>query len=138
MTSDESRLELDEHSTALLTRAQERTARLRTRAHFPKQKRVALLVTDGPLKGTNFPINKAQVLIGRPTPDGSSEADVLIADSQISRKHCVLEIHGLTALLVDLDSINGTFVAGKRIASCELTHLSEFQVGRTTLVLAIT
>jgi pSer/pThr/pTyr-binding forkhead associated (FHA) protein len=39
---------------------------------------------------------------------------------------------------VDLDSNNGTFVNGKKIASCELHHLSEFQVGASTLMLAIT
>ena len=138
MTPEDSTLELDEQSTTLVTRARERTAGLRTAAQLPAHKRVALLVTGGPLKGTNFPINKAQVLLGRPQSDGRSPADVVIADSEVSRKHCVLEMHGLTALLVDLDSVNGTFVSGKKIASCELTHLSEFRVGETTLVLAIT
>ena len=132
------RWELDEQSTALLTRARERTAGFLKRAYLPRQKRVVLLVTDGPLKGTNFPITKAQVLIGRPNPDGSSEADVAIEDPQVSRKHCVLEIHGQSVLLVDLDSANGTYVSGKRIASCELTNLSEFQIGKSNLVIAIT
>jgi hypothetical protein len=138
MPPDDNSLELDEQSTTLITRARERTAGLRTTAQLPEHKRVALLVTAGPLKGTNFPINKAQVLLGRAQSGGRSPADVVIADSQVSRKHCVLEMHGLTALLVDLDSVNGTFVSGKKIASCELTHLSEFRVGGTTLVLAIT
>ena len=66
MVPDDYELELDEQSTNLVTRARDRTAALRTVAQLPQHKRVALLVTGGPLKGTNFPINKAQVLLGRP------------------------------------------------------------------------
>jgi len=89
------------------------------------------------MKGQSILIGKAQVLLGRPRPDGRAAADIVIDDPKVSRKHCVLEIHGLSALLVDLDSVNGTFVDGKKIASCELKHLSEFQIGSTILVLAI-
>ncbi|HUS08908.1 MAG TPA: FHA domain-containing protein [Pyrinomonadaceae bacterium] len=138
MTIENSLLGLNDELTALVTLARERTAGIQGKAHLPGQGRVALLVTAGPMKGSNFPINKPQILIGRATPNGFSEADVAIADPKISRKHCVVEVHGLVALLVDLDSVNGTFIGGKRIANCELVSLSEFQIGRTTLVFAIT
>ena len=128
---------LDEQETTLVFRAREKSAGLRTAAHLPQQKRVSLLVTEGPMKGQSIPITKAQVLLGRPQTDGQTAADIVINDPQVSRKHCVLEIHGLSALLVDLDSVNGTFVNRRKIASCELKTLSEFQIGATNLVLAI-
>ena len=135
---DDGALELDAQSTNLVTQARDRTAGLRTAAQLPQNKQVSLLVTAGPLKGKNFPITKPQVLIGRPQTEGRSPADILVDDSKVSRKHCVLEVHGLAALLVDLDSVNGTFVNGRKIASCELMNLSEFQVGGTTFLLAFT
>jgi type III secretion system (T3SS) inner membrane Yop/YscD-like protein len=127
-----SALQIDELSTSLVSQARQKTAAMRTAPGLPKDKKVSLLVTGGPLKGRTFPIEKPQVLIGR------AQADIVIEDTQISRKHCVLEIHGFGGLLVDLDSVNGTFFNGKKIASCELAHLSEFQLGGTTLMLAVT
>ena len=84
------------------------------------------------MKGQVFPIEKPQVLISR------NQGDIVIGDSQISRSHCVVEVHDLSALLVDLDSANGTFVEGRKIACCQLSHMSEFRVGGTTLMLTIT
>lgn len=119
-------------STVLVTQARAKTVRMREEPELPRNGSVSLLVTDGPLKGLSFPIPKPQVLIGR------AEGDIVISDSQISRQHCVVEVHGLTALLVDLDSGNGTFVNGKKIASCELDYMSEFRIGKTTLMFVVT
>ena len=121
-----------ELTTRLVSEAREKTAGMRTAPQLPKNKLVSLLVIGGPLKGKTFPIEKPQVLIGR------TQGDIVIGDSQISRNHCVLEVHGTFALLVDLDSVNGTFVDGKKIASCQLNHMSEFRIGTTTIMLAIT
>jgi Inner membrane component of T3SS, cytoplasmic domain len=127
-------IQFDAVVTALITQAREKTRAVgeRSAPKLPIQKKVSLLLTGGPLKGKTFPINKPQVLIGR------TEADIVIDDSKVSRKHCVVEVHDMVALLVDLDSNNGTFVNGRKIASCELNHLAEFQVGSSTLTLAIT
>jgi S-DNA-T family DNA segregation ATPase FtsK/SpoIIIE len=119
-------------TSRLVSQAREKTAAARSLPQLPKNKSVALLVIDGPLKGKTFPIDKPQISIGR------SQADIVIEDAKMSRTHCVLEVHDLAALLVDLDSANGTFVDGRKIASCELGHLSEFRVGETTILLAFT
>ena len=132
---DEARLnQFDAIETALITQARQKTKAFGSRAtpKLPTHKNVSLLVTGGPHKGMKFPIDKPQLLIGR------TQADIVIDDTKVSRKHCVLEVHDLAALLVDLDSNNGTFVNGRKIASCELNHLSEFQVGATTLMFAVT
>ena len=125
---------LTQATTILVSQARARTkaARMREEPELPKNKSVALLATDGPLKGLSFPIQKPQVLIGR------TGGDIEITDTQISRQHCVVEVHGPSALLVDLDSGNGTFVNGKKIASCELGHMDEFRIGKTTLMFVVT
>ncbi|HWP84319.1 MAG TPA: FHA domain-containing protein [Terriglobia bacterium] len=122
----------EELETRLVSEARSKTVGFHTAPVMPKLKRVSLLVMDGPMKGKSIPLEKPQVLIGR------NQGDIPLDDAKVSRKHCVLEVHGQTALLVDLDSANGTFVDGKRIASCQLSHLSEFRVGGTTLMLTFT
>lgn len=122
---------LNEARSALVTQARMKTVRMREEPELPRNKSVSLLVTDGASKGMSFPIQKPQVVIGRTT------GDIVIADSQISSMHCVVEVHGPSALLVDLDSGNGTFVNGKKIASCELDHMSEFQIGKTTVMFVV-
>jgi hypothetical protein len=116
----------------LVTHARDAAGGGRKMAHLPQGKLVSLLVTAGPQKGKSFPLVKPQVMIGR------NQGDIPIDDAKVSRSHCVLEVHGSMAILVDLDSANGTHVNGKRIASCELDHLSEFRIGDTTLLFAVT
>ncbi|MFQ5663772.1 MAG: FHA domain-containing protein [Terriglobia bacterium] len=99
---------------------------------LPATKTVALSATQGPLKGTVFPITKPRVVLGR------VGADIVMADPEVSRKHCALEVHGSTALLVDLGSTNGTFVDKDRVDTYELEHLSEFRIGATTLMFTVT
>lgn len=130
--SSEMALGTNQLSTALISQAREKTARMRTAPQLPKNKLVSLLVTEGPLKGTTYPIEKPQISIGR------TKADIVLNDSKVSRTHCVLEVHDQSGLLVDLDSGNGTFVDGKKIVSVELEHMSEFRVGGTTLMFALT
>lgn len=128
------KMNLSQLTTFLVTRAKAKTKTVRVleEPELPKDKSVSLLVTAGPLKGNSFKIQKPQVLIGR------MGGDIEIPDPKISRNHCVIQVHGLTALLVDLDSVNGTLVNEEKIASCELEHMSEFRIGKTTLMLVFT
>jgi len=118
--------------TARITQARQNSTKMRSEPQLPNDKSASLLVTEGLLKGKIFPIKQPQMLIGR------SGADVVIVDPQVSRNHCVLEIHNSNGLLVDLDSANGTFVDDKKVATCELGHLSEFRIGSTTLMFVLT
>jgi len=56
----------------------------------------------------------------------------------VSRKHCAVEVHGTTAVMMDLGSGNGTFVDEQQVQTCKLEHLSEFRIGSTTLMFSIT
>lgn len=88
----------------------------------------SLVVIDGPLKGQVFPILKPRVLLGR------AEADIVLEDSEISRKHCAIEVHGTSAMVADLGSTNGTFVDDERIETSQLQHMSEFRLGSTVVM----
>jgi len=98
------------------------------RPWIDRGKVVSLLVIDGPLKGKVFPVIKPRVLLGR------GETDIVLEDSEISRKHCAVEVRGASALLVDLDSTNGTFVDDQRIETHQLEHMSEFRIGSTVMM----
>ena len=99
---------------------------------LPREQNVSLAVTEGPLKGNVYPITQPRVVLGR------AGADIIVADTEISRQHCALEVFGRTAKLQDLGSTNGTWANGERIESTELQHLSEFQIGSTVLTFTVT
>ena len=123
---------LTQMETQLITQARARGVATGGEPKLLANKAVSLFVSEGPLKGTSFRIHKAQMLIGR------SDADIVVKDPKASRTHCALEVHGPTALLVDLGSANGTFVDGKKVASHELQHMEDFRVGETTLMFLVT
>src|SRR3990172_11132827 len=60
---------------------------------LPADKRLALSVTQGPLKGKVFPFSKPRMVVGR------TGADIAIEDPEVSRKHCAVEVKSDTALL---------------------------------------
>lgn len=91
----------------------------------------AIAVIEGPARGQVFRLRQPRTLLGR------AGADVVLRDPEVSRKHCVIELNGSTATLVDLDTTNGTLVHGKRIDSCKLSHLTRFRVGASTLVFTL-
>ena len=70
----------------------------------------SLVITEGPLKGRRLEVGSALVL-------GRGNADVIIPDGLISRRHAVIRAAGATFEIEDLDSLNGTWVNGSRIES---------------------
>jgi predicted Zn finger-like uncharacterized protein len=103
-----------------------------TDLRLPEGKVVALSVTEGPLKGQVYRLKAARAVLGR------TGADIVVADPEVSRRHCAIEVSGPRALLVDLGTTNGTFVDGQKIKSHELQHLSEFRIGASTLLFTVT
>jgi len=64
--------------------------------------------------------------------------DVVIEDPHVSQQHAQLEITPSGAWLADLQSTNGTFIAGDRLQQRQwLAVPSEFRVGETTVQLTI-
>jgi hypothetical protein len=63
-----------------------------------------------------------------------AEADVVVDDTGVSRRHAEIHIEGGRVRVVDLGSTNGTFVDGERVGSGELADGSRITIGRTRIV----
>ena len=70
-----------------------------------------LLLLDDNAPPKRFPLHRLPAVIGRAPP-----ADILLAGSTVSRRHCRFETRGDQLFVSDLESTNGTFVDGKRLA----------------------
>lgn len=84
--------------------------------------------------GWNYPIpNGKEVTIGR-TPDNA----ICIEHETISSHHCRLQIELTGIILSDLNSLNGTFVNGKRVKMVVLSDQDLVQMGDATFRLELT
>lgn len=70
-----------------------------------------LVITSGPKAGTEFPLSGESITIGR-----SSDSSLVIRDDYTSTHHARLMLWNEEWMIQDLDSTNGTFLAGSRIA----------------------
>jgi len=70
------------------------------------------------------------VVLGR-----SSEADILVDDTGVSRKHLEVRTENGSTWAVDLGSTNGSYVNGHKVnGSVELTDGSTITMGRTKII----
>jgi pSer/pThr/pTyr-binding forkhead associated (FHA) protein len=82
------------------------------------------------MDGRTYPITSAVTVLGRGT-----EADVIVDDAGVSRRHA--EVHADNGQLTvrDLGSTNGTFVDGEKIAGvAALVDGSRIRIGRSQLI----
>ncbi len=106
-------------------------AELATVGQLPGNSRYTLVVLNGGQRGAQHPIEKPQVTIGR------IECDINLNDSELSRQHALIKIHGSNATLEDLGSTNGTYVGGKRVQQATLEDRAEFRVGTHELMFLV-
>ena len=82
------------------------------------------------IDGQRYSLNAASVVLGR-----SSEADILIDDTGVSRRHLEIRTGQGTAQAIDLGSTNGSYVNGhKVVGSSELTDGATITMGRTKII----
>lgn len=74
------------------------------------QNTTRLVITSGPKAGTEFPLGSDTITIGR-----SSDSSLVIRDDYTSTHHARLMLWHDEWMLQDLDSTNGTFLAGSRV-----------------------
>ncbi len=87
----------------------------------------SLLVKEGPLAGQQLRVESLLVL-------GRGNADLVIDDKEISRRHALLRAGEGFFEIVDLDSLNGTWVNGVRIqAPARLGPGDVIRLGETLL-----
>ena len=73
--------------------------------------------------------------VGSYTLGKGDKCDVILADHHVSRLHARIEVEVRSAVLVDLDSTNGTWVKGKRLSQpLSLAEEDEVQLGDLRLV----
>ena len=74
-----------------------------------------LLELEGASPGLRIPLAHAPVTFGRAAP-----AEVRLADTEVSRAHCSVEVVGPEVQVTDLQSTNGTYIDSKRIKGVAL------------------
>ncbi|WP_426989144.1 FhaA domain-containing protein [Pseudarthrobacter sp. Y6] len=82
------------------------------------------------IDGQRYSLNAPSVILGR-----SSEADILVDDTGVSRRHLEIRTASGVTSAVDLGSTNGSYVNGHKVAgSTELTDGSTITMGRTKII----
>jgi serine/threonine-protein kinase len=97
--------------------------------------RVRLQVTEGPHAGRAFTFEgHSTFLVGR-----SRQAHFRLAsrDQYFSRYHFLLEVNPPQCHLVDLQSRNGTYVNGQKVAEADLRDGDQIRAGHTVLRVAV-
>lgn len=79
-------------------------------------------------------LNEGEYRIGR----GANGCDIYVPnDRQISRLHCTIRVERGTVVVTDHNSMNGTYVNGKKITTClcSLKDNVTIEIGSTGLIL---
>ena len=91
-----------------------------------------LVVKRGPNAGSRFPLHQAVTSAGR-----DPRSDIFLDEVTVSRRHAEFRLERGELRVVDLDSLNGTYVNGQPIESAVLTNGDEIQMGKFRLVMLI-
>lgn len=118
MAADDTGNEFSGQNTTVLIRSPASAVVEDGRAHY-------LAVVAGERAGLRVELGGTPIVIGRVPP-----ADLVIDDSQISRKHCRINMANGEVFATDLGSSNGTYLDGTRIAGTVLLEPgSQLQIG---------
>ena len=81
------------------------------------------------IDGDKWLLTEPVTVIGR-----GSEADIVVNDSGVSRRHLELRITPTGVIATDLGSTNGSFVEGHRIDAATLLDGNQIVIGRTKIL----
>ena len=81
------------------------------------------------IDGQRYLLTGPVTVIGR-----GSEADIIVDDSGVSRRHLEIRLTQGHAIATDLGSTNGTFVEGHRVDAATLLDGNTLTVGRTRIM----
>ena len=104
-----------------------RRARPRARPAADASAALLLAVHSGPGAGTVLPLRRGSYRIGR------TNAELTIPDPDLSREHAKIEVSDTAMTILDLDSVNGTEVDGKRVRNAVISTSSLIRCGNSTL-----
>src|SRR5262245_62083084 len=83
-------------------------------------------VVEGPDRGKSVRSERGSIVIG-----SASDADLVLTDGAVSRAHVKLVPFADGVEITDLESKNGTFVAGARLMHARVAPGTEFTIGRS-------
>jgi hypothetical protein len=90
-----------------------------------------LVITSGPRAGTELPLGRDPLTVGR-----SGESNLVIRDDYTSTHHARLLLWNDEWMIQDLDSTNGTFLDGRRVTVPTQVPLdTPIKIGTTTFEL---
>jgi pSer/pThr/pTyr-binding forkhead associated (FHA) protein len=90
-----------------------------------------ILVTEGPLKGTELSLSGAPVTLGR-----GNDCTLVLGDDYASTHHARLVLDGGAWQLEDLGSTNGTYLGRSKVTRPTAVPLgTPIRIGKTTLEL---
>jgi len=88
-----------------------------------------LVVKRGPNAGSRFLLDRATTSAGR-HPD----SDIFLDDVTVSRRHAEFRNEGSEFVVVDVGSLNGTYLNREPVDTAVLTNGDEVQIGKFRLV----
>lgn len=111
------------------TEAQEETAEELASPQRELEAGQALVVVQrGPNAGSTFLLDRDSTTIGR-----SPQSDIFLDDVTVSRRHAEIRREEGRFSILDVGSLNGTYVNLQRVERAELANDDEVQVGRFKL-----
>src|SRR5438309_1361010 len=97
--------------------------------------RVVISVVEGPFTGRTFTLSGHDTfLVGR---SRCAHFQLPRQDEFFSRLHFLVELNPPQCRLIDLDSTNGTYVNGEKVAYADLHDGDRIQGGQTVLCVRI-
>ena len=88
-----------------------------------------LIATRGALSGSRYLLDEDEVTVGR-----DPRADILLADSTVSRQHAVFRRENGAYTVIDAGSLNGTYVNRQRVDKATLKNGDEIMIGKFRLI----
>ena len=88
-----------------------------------------LVVKRGPTAGSRFLLGQTLTSAGR-----HASSDICLDDVTVSRRHAEFQLQGGEFHLVDVGSLNGTYVNREPIESIVLANGDEIQMGKFRVV----
>lgn len=88
-----------------------------------------LVVKRGPRAGTRFVLTRDVTNAGR-----HPESDIFLDDITVSRRHAEIHRSGRAFRIMDMKSLNGTYVNKLRVEEADLAGGDEIQIGKFRLI----
>ena len=101
-------------------------------SRFLARHHVALIVIDGPHRGSEYPLRRERTVFGR-----SRKADLVFDEDTLSREHAAIHYRDGHFVLEDLSSANGCRHNGRSAHNSELAHGDVIQMGRIRMKLIL-